>query len=159
MSILQEHIRIEKLMRTGKTVYFPLVTMKQQILEKIVQGAANGDEFLKECNRNIKRQLSKVTNSNCRIPIADAYAVYAEANFYLHLKQKGIDLKRTPGTGTVGQKRPDFLYNLNGDDIYFEVKCLDFEEGDIRHGKNCKQSPQECRRLGNSVQNWWCSFQ
>ena len=107
--------------------------MERSVLSDIEARARNGDAFLQECEREMHRHLCAVTQPEAYESIAQAFAVYAEANTYPLLHKEGVQLSRTPGTGGHGQMRPDFLHRHSSGEIYFEVKCLDFEGGKDRH--------------------------
>lgn len=131
-SLSDEYYRISQMM-ASLTMSWLIECMDRSVLCDIESGAQNGDVFLKECRRKIYRCLKTITDPENYDSIAQAFTMYAEANTYLLLQNKGVQLNRTPGTGGQQQKRPDFLFTHPNGEVYFEVKCLDFKGGKDRH--------------------------
>src|SRR5258708_29378619 len=67
--------------------------------------------------------------------MAQAYEVYAEACFWLEMADRGVRLDRTPGTGQLNQKRPDFVHAHPAGHVYFEVKALEIADPSTRHNQ------------------------
>ncbi len=72
--------------------------------------------------------------------MAQAYEAYAEASFCLVMADRGVQLERTPGTGKLNQKRPDFVHHHGNGDIYFEVKALEIAAPIARHKEIAHQA-------------------
>ncbi len=120
-------------MMSGLSLSWPLQLIDSGLLARIEAGSDTGDEFLASIEREIRHHLQAVTQPEDLEPIRQAYTAYAEAAVYLLLTDKGVALQRTPGTGDLNQQRPDFLHKHQSGEVYFEVKCLDFEGGELRH--------------------------
>ncbi|WP_420419628.1 hypothetical protein [Pacificispira sp.] len=131
-SIADEHLRVAQMM-SGLTLSWPIQMMNRALLAEIESRGSAGEPLMLECARDLKRYLGAIQQPEDYSPVAQAYAVYAEALAYILLDKRKVRLERTPGTGGHGQKRPDFLHKHSKGDVYFEVKCLDFQGGVTRH--------------------------
>jgi hypothetical protein len=123
-----ELIRVRQMM-SGLTLSWPLVCIDDDALNEIERGSGADDEVLANAFRNIRGFFKRIRQPQDYGPIAQAYEEYAEAMVYLTLLERGIDVARTPGTGQLNQKRPDFVCTFNGHKIYVEVKPSIFRPG------------------------------
>lgn len=115
------------------TISWPVERMSGNDLGEVERLSTGGDKLMQQLERELRNAFSKIKQPQDHQPIADAYAIYAEARVALLLGHRGIHLDRTPGTGGPKQKRPDFVFQKANEALYFEVKCLDFEGGINRH--------------------------
>lgn len=132
MRLRSEHLRISQMM-AGLTTNWPIFRMQSDVLDEIEKRSDAGDAVLSTAHEAILRHLQRVRQPEDFVSIAQAYEEYSEASIYLLLTQRGLRLARTPGTGQMKQKRPDFTCTYTGGNIYIEVKSLDFDEGWVRH--------------------------
>ena len=102
-----------------------MMTRKQ--VERITADAAT-DATLASLDRELRAKLKAVITPEDHVQMAQAYEAYSEASFYLAMKDRGVVLERTPGTGEHKAKRPDFRYSGTVGHLYFEVKALEIAE-------------------------------
>jgi hypothetical protein len=132
MQLRTEALRIQQMI-SAITTNWAMFRMEAPILDLIEAGAANGDKVLKQTMRDLLPSLKAITKVEDYNTINQAYEFYAEAAAYLLLKDRGLLLTRTEGTGGHGEKRPDFRCDHPNGTFYIEVKTLDFQDGWIRH--------------------------
>lgn len=128
---LDEFIRIS-CMLSGLTVSVPIMMMTREQIERITHDAAT-DTTLALLERELRAKLKAVTAPEDHVQMAQAYEAYSEASFYLEMKERGVVLERTPGTGGHKAKRPDFRHLHASGHLYFEVKALEIAEPLRRH--------------------------
>lgn len=126
-----EFVRVAQLV-SGLTVSVPIMIMTRAQVERITQEAAT-DNTLAALDRELRAKLKAVTAPEDHVQMAQAYEAYSEASFYLEMKDRGVVLERTPGTGGHQAKRPDFQYSYASGHLYFEVKALEIAEPLRRH--------------------------
>jgi hypothetical protein len=126
-----QFIRVSQLV-SGLTVSVPIMIMTRAQVERITNDAAT-DSTLASLDRELRAKLKAVTAPEDHIQMAQAYEAYSEASFYLAMKDRGVVLERTPGTGGHKAKRPDFRYSHASGHLYFEVKALEIAEPLRRH--------------------------
>lgn len=126
-----EFIRVSQLL-SGLTVSFPIMMMTRKQVERITADAAT-DATLASLDRELRAKLKAVTAPEDHVQMAQAYEAYSEASFYLAMKDRGVVLERTPGTGEHKAKWPDFRYSCAAGHLYFEVKALEIAEPLRRH--------------------------
>jgi len=132
-STLKSEFRRIRGLFPGLTFSWTIYQINPDTLDEIEKGGRENDSVLKVATDDLLKFFSKIQQPTDFIQIAQAYEAYAEASAYIFLKGKGLDLKRTPGTGKEKQKRPDFEFSAEKGNIYFEIKSLDFQDGKIRH--------------------------
>jgi hypothetical protein len=128
---IDEFIRVSQLL-SGLTISVPITMMTRDEVERIVADAA-ADTTLSSLDRELRAKLKAVTAPEDHVQMAQAYEAYSEASFYLAMKDRGVVLERTPGTGGHKAKRPDFRYSHGAGELYFEVKALEIAEPLRRH--------------------------
>ncbi|CAK0772743.1 conserved hypothetical protein [uncultured Gammaproteobacteria bacterium] len=126
-----EFIRVSQLV-SHLTVSVPVMIMTREQVERITQEAAT-DSTLAALDRELRAKFKAVTAPEDHVQMAQAYEAYSEASFYLAMKDRGVVLERTPGTGGHQAKRPDFRYSHASGHLYFEVKALEIAEPLRRH--------------------------
>jgi hypothetical protein len=127
-----ELVRIQSLF-AQLTISWPVQRMSQRDLVEIERLSQAGNNLMQQLERELRKAFSKIKQPQDHQPIADAYAIYAEAQVALLFGGRAVNLERTPGTGGQRQKRPDFVFKAGRELLYFEVKCLDFEGGINSH--------------------------
>lgn len=128
---IDEFVRVSQLL-SGLTVSVPIMMMTREQVERINLDAAS-DATLAALDRELRAKLKAVTGPEDHVQMAQAYEAYSEASFYLAMKDRGVVLERTPGTGGHQAKRPDFRYPHPDGNLYFEVKALEIAEPLRRH--------------------------
>jgi hypothetical protein len=128
---IAEFIRVSRLL-SGLTVSVPIMMMAREEVERIARDAA-ADPTLASLDGELREKLQAVIAPEDHVQMAQAYEVYSEASFYLAMKDRGIVLERTPGTGGYKAKRPDFRHAHASGHLYFEVKALEITEPQRRH--------------------------
>jgi hypothetical protein len=131
MTSTDEFVRVSQLI-SGLTTSVPIMMMKTEQIDRIRQ-VASTDTTLASLDRELRAKLKAVKAPEDRGQMAQAYEAYSEASFYLEMKDRGVGLERTPGTGGHQAKRPDFRYPHSSGDLYFEVKALEITEPLRRH--------------------------
>lgn len=126
-----EFIRVSQLL-SGLTVSVPIMMMTREQVERITQDAST-DTTLAALDRELRTKFKAVAAPEDHVQMAQAYEAYSEASFYLAMKDRGVVLERTPGTGGHKAKRPDFRYSHASGHLYFEVKALEIAEPLRRH--------------------------
>ncbi len=126
-----EFIRVSQLL-SGLTVSVPIMVMTRELVERITLAAA-ADPTLASLDRELRAKLKSVNGPDDHVQMAQAYEAYSEASFYLAMKDRGVALERTPGTGGHQAKRPDFRYAHVAGHLYFEVKSLEIADPRRRH--------------------------
>lgn len=132
VSLRQELGRIQKIF-AQLTISWPVQRFSANDLDEISRLSYGGNALMQQLESELVKAFAKIKQPSDHQPIADAYAIYAEARVALLLEQRAVKLGRTPGTGGQKQKRPDFVHNSGNEALYFEVKCLDFEGGINSH--------------------------
>lgn len=126
-----EFIRVSKML-SQLTVSLPIMTMTRHNIERIVNDAAT-DTTLVALERELRSKLKAIDAPEAYVQMAQAYEAYSEASFYLAMKDCGVVLERTPGTGAHKAKRPDFRYTHASGNLYFEIKALEISAPLSRH--------------------------
>ncbi|HWD25657.1 MAG TPA: hypothetical protein VG387_00725 [Rhizomicrobium sp.] len=114
------------------TTSVPLMLMTRERIKEFERQSA-ADPLIATLSNELEKQLRHIKRPEDFIAMSQAYEVYAEASTCMLLSQRGIQLKRTPGTGKHKQKRPDFMHDHSSGVVYFEVKALDIAEKISRH--------------------------
>jgi hypothetical protein len=146
MTLRPEHARVSQLM-SDLTISWPIVCIDPDVLDDIEKSAGAGDALLARSCKAMLGHFKNIRQPQDQIPISQAYEEYSEASIYLLLKQRGLNLDRTPGTGGVGKKRPDFVHSQNNGELYIEVKSLDFDEGQFRHNRLAVRAMENAAEL------------
>lgn len=129
--IADEYIRVAQML-SGLTFSIGISLMTLDRVKEI-EAAAAGDAELQVLAKELKNKLAAVTSPEDHERMAQSYEAFAEINFYLRMKAKGVALSRTPGTGKDRQKRPDFVHQRGTGQLYFEVKALEIADPIFRH--------------------------
>ena len=114
------------------TVSVPIALMTASRINAIETRSAS-EPALASLNKELRKRLKAVQGPQDHTPMAQAYEAYAEASFWLEMADRGVRLDRTPGTGQLNQKRPDFVYVHPAGNVYFEVKALEIADPLARH--------------------------
>lgn len=131
LTTAQELLRVAQML-SGLTVTMPMVLITRERIEEIEKRATT-DTTLAALNDELRKKLKAVIRPEDYTQMGQAYEAYAEASFWLAMADRGVTLKRTPGTGQMNQKRPDFLHYHKAGNIYFEVKALEIAAPLTRH--------------------------
>jgi hypothetical protein len=132
MSLEEEYVRVCQMM-SDITAHWPLVRMSRDALRKLEECAFLGDRTAVTLKTDLEGKLRSITKPEDFEKIAAALEVYAEALTYKIISDRGVALERTPGTGQFKIRRPDFVHKATSGEVYFEVKCIDFQGGTARH--------------------------
>jgi hypothetical protein len=130
-STATEFVRVNQLL-SGLTISVPIMAMNRQVIERI-EAEALADTELAALERELNRKFRAVVRPEDHGPMAQVYEAYSEASFYLAMKDKGISLERTAGTGGHQAKRPDFAHQHGKGPVYFECKALEIVNPIARH--------------------------
>lgn len=131
LTTAQEFLRAAQML-SGLTVTMPMALMTGERVDEIEKRAPT-DATLTALNEELRKKLKAVTRPEDYTQMGQAYEAYAEASFWLAMADRGVNLERTPGTGQLNQKRPDFVHHHKAGDIYFEVKALEIAAPLTRH--------------------------
>ncbi|SDT42377.1 hypothetical protein [Bradyrhizobium canariense] len=129
----QEFLRISQML-TNLTVSIPIALITASRIDEIETRSAN-EPTLASLNNELRKKLKAVQGPQDHTSMAQAYEVYAEACFWLEMADRGVRLDRTPGTGQLNQKRPDFVHAHPAGHVYFEVKALEIADPSTRHNQ------------------------
>lgn len=119
-------------MLSGLTFSIPVSLMTLAKIEEIEAAAVN-DPVLASLVKELHDKLKAVTRPEDYERMAQCYEAYSEIAFYRAATGRGVPLSRTPGTGKQNQKRPDFVHQRHGGDLYFEIKALEIADSLFRH--------------------------
>jgi hypothetical protein len=128
----EEYERISQML-ANLTVSVPIALMTGLRINKIETRSAAEPTALASLNNKLRKELKSVQGPQDHKPMAQAYGVYAEASFWLEMADRDVRLDRTPGTGQLNQKRPDFVHGHQSGNVYFEVKALEIAKPKIRY--------------------------
>ena len=109
-------------MLSGLTVSVPIALMTASRIDDIETRSVT-EPTLASLNKELRSKLKAVKEPRDHTQMGQAYEVYAEASFWLEMTDRGVRLDRTPGTGQLKQKRPDFIHRHQAGNVYFEVKA------------------------------------
>lgn len=151
----KEYRRISSML-SGLTVSVPIALMTGARIAEIEKRAAT-EPALASLHKELREKLRAVTRPEDHQQMAQAYEAYAEASFWLEMADRGVSLDRTPGTGRLNQKRPDFVHrHKNGGDIYFEVKALEIADPLNRHNNIAYEALEKAAELDERARALTC---
>jgi hypothetical protein len=130
-SLVDEFVRAQQVI-AGLITSMPMMLMTKERIGEF-DTAAQADPVMKALIRGLQTKLRAIKRPEDYTQMGQAYEVYAEISAYSDLRERGIVLQRTPGTGQHRQKRPDFLHQHVSGDIYFEIKALEITDYLTRH--------------------------
>ena len=129
----EEFRRISQML-ANLTVLIPIALMTASRIDEIQTRSAS-EPTLASLNNELRKKLKAVQGPQDHTPMAQAYEAYAEASFWLEMADRGVRLDRTPGTGQLKQKRPDFVHVHPAGNVYFEVKALEIADPTTRRNQ------------------------
>lgn len=120
---------------SGLSLSWPLQRIVPEYLDRIESEARNNDQTAMELEQEIEGCFKKVSDGQPQDynTAGSLYQAYGEAVAYILLKERGLSITRTAGTGKQNQKRPDFTCSCSKGDFFVEVKTLDFDDRDAQH--------------------------
>lgn len=133
-------------MLSGLTVSFPMMLITSEGIKKLELDGISDPE-LAALNHELLQKLSAVQSPEDHNAMAQVYEAYSEASFWLEMANRGVVLSRTPGTGSKGQQRPDFVHNHQSGPIYFEIKALEIANPIIRHSEIANSALENAAEL------------
>ncbi|HHX90063.1 hypothetical protein ACFPLB_08005 [Aquamicrobium segne] len=138
LTAAQEFLRVAQMV-SDLTVSVPIALISKERISEIEQRAPS-DPTIGALNAELRKKLKAIARPEDYTQMAQAYEAYAEASFCLVMADRGVQLERTPGTGKLNQKRPDFVHHHGNGDIYFEVKALEIAAPIARHKEIAHQA-------------------
>jgi hypothetical protein len=141
----EEFHRISQML-AGLTVSVPIALMTASRIDEIEQKAAS-EPTLASLNNELRKKLKAVKGPQDHTQMGQAYEAYSEASFWLEMADRGVRLERTPGTGQMDQKRPDFVHAHSAGNIYFEVKALEIADPLTRHNEIAHDALEKAAEL------------
>lgn len=130
-TLLDEFVRAQQII-AGLTTSMPMMLMVRQRIEEF-DIVAQVEPLMTELCKELRKKFRAIKGPEDYTQMGQAYEVYAETSAYLELRNRGILLRRTPGTGKYRQKRPDFVHQHNSGNVYFEIKALEINDCLTRH--------------------------
>lgn len=146
MTASEEYERISQML-SGLTANLPIVAMAGVARMKAFEKIAKSDALMGEVVEELRKRLHAVGGPEDFTQMSQAYEAFAEANFVFEMLERGVKLERTSGTGTVNQKRPDFVHRHPAGNIYFEVKALDIADPLFRHKELAYRALEDAAEL------------
>ena len=144
-TIHDEYTRVMAML-SRLTVSVPFVVMTSEQIAQI-ERESKSDQTLATLERELLAKLRAIKQPEDHQQMAQAYEVYSEVCVYREMKARGIELRRTPGTGGHQQKRPDFVHRHVSGDVYFEVKALEIAGATARHKKIAAEGLENAAEL------------
>ena len=150
-SINTEFQRISQMI-SNLTYLFPRMIMSESLITKIDNDKSQ-DPTLNSLAKELYKKLQLVKMPEDYEQMAQAYEDYSECDFYIRMKDKGIKLNRTQGTGGNGQKRPDFEYDINNNKLFFELKTLEVMNPLMRNKAIANQALENAAELDSRAKS------
>jgi hypothetical protein len=141
----EEFLRVSQML-SGLTVSVPIALMTASRIDEIEQRSAS-EPTLASLNNELRKMLKAVNGPQDHTQMGQAYETYSEASFWLEMADRGVRLDRTPGTGQMNQKRPDFVHSHSSGNVYFEVKALEIADPLARHDEIAHEALESAAEL------------
>jgi len=133
-----EFSRVKSLV-AGLTVSVPIVAMVIQPFARL-DAETDLNATLAALAKELFAKLKAIRRPEDYAQMAQAYEAYSEVLLYFAMRDRGVLIERTPGTGGHGQKRPDFRHLHGAGYIYFELKALEIFDPLSRHKQMAEEA-------------------